>query len=301
MGIAWIVRKLETRVRVARTAFLWRFCRAFECLGVHVMPVHYYSPLPPRADLPDSLFERLSDCVGVDWNAAGQQRYLKEVFPTYAREVEFERNAGLSVVDAAILHAMIRHHKPKKIVEIGSGASTRFSARACVMNAREGHESALIAIEPYPGEALRAGFPGLTRLIEAKVQDVALDEVADADLVFIDSSHVVRIGGDVIYEILEIVPRLKTGALVHWHDIVLPGEYWKDWVKGRNWFFAEQYLLHAFLQFNREFEIVWASRYMHLKHAEAITKVFPYFQPDAHRITSFWVRRIAPGSGRTAW
>jgi hypothetical protein len=269
------------------------FYGLFEVLGFHVMPVHFYSPIPPTRDLTDDVFARVSDCVGVDWNLPGQQRYLTEVFPKYVREEEFPVNPGLSPVDAAILHAMIRHHKPRKMVEIGSGFSTQFAARACFRNAQEGCPCELIAIEPYPAGFLKKGFPGLSRLIESKVEKVPLKDVVDCDILFIDSSHVVRIGGDVNYEILELLPRLKTGALVHWHDILLPGEYWKGWVMNRHFFFTEQYLLQAFLQFNSVFEVAWASRYMNLNHLEDVRQTFPFFDPhhDDHHITSFWVRR----------
>jgi predicted O-methyltransferase YrrM len=256
-----------------------------ERVGIHVTPVHFYSPIPATTELSDELFSRVSASVGVDWNEQRQFEHLK-AFQRYATEVPFEDNIGLSLVDAAVLHAMIRHYRPRKVVEIGGGASTRIAARACLLNG----DCDLVSVEPYPNADLRRGVPGLARLIPSRIQDVPLADITDADLLFIDSSHVVRTGGDVTHELLEIVPRLKSGALVHWHDILLPGEYWKDWVRDRRIFWSEQYLLHAFLLFNSAFEIVWASRYMHMRHADAIEGVFPYFAPD-HRITSFWVRR----------
>ena len=266
----------------------YRFC---EFLGFHISPIWYSSPIPETKDLTDDLFNRLSECVGLDWNLGTQQQYLKQVFPLYANEVPFEENPGLSLVDAAILHAMIRHHKPRKIVEVGSGWSTRIAARSCLMNQEGGTACELVAIEPHPDRALKDGFPGLSKLIDKQVQDVDMAEIVDCDLLFIDSSHVIKIGGDVNYEILELVPRLKPGVLIHWHDILLPGEYWKDWVRGNHSFWTEQYSLHAFLMFNREFEVIWGSRYMHLKDPEDIEAVFPYFQSDFHHITSCWVRR----------
>ena len=195
------------------------------------------------------------------------------------------------MVDAAILHAMIRHHKPRKMIEIGSGSSTQIAARACLMNEKEGSSCKLIAVEPYPSQMLESGFPGLTALKKQKVQTINTHEFEDIDLLFIDSSHIAMIGSDVVYEQLEILPRLKPGCLVHFHDILLPGEYWKDWVKQNHYFWSEQYLLWAFLLFNDTFEVIWASRYMHLKDSGAIKRVFPYFAPEHHHITSFWIRR----------
>ncbi len=264
----------------------------WELFGLHITPDKFDYPIPSTRDLTDNIFRRKSDCVGIDWNDNKQGDYLKNIFPKYATEVDFEKNGGLSLVDAAIYHAMIRHEKPKKIIEIGSGFSTVFAARACNMNEAQGAGCELVAIEPFPNKELKKGFPGFSRLIENSVQSVALKEFEDCDLLFIDSSHVVKINSDVNYEILEIIPRLKKNCLIHFHDIFLPGEYWKSWVKNNKRFWTEQYLLHAFLQFNSSFEIVWASKYQHLNNELTIKKVFPYFQPKNHLITSFWIKRV---------
>lgn len=265
----------------------------WERIGLHVTPSHFYFPISPSEELTDALFDSISDCVGIDWNVEQQQLYLNDVFPRYATEIKTQENPGLSLVDAAILHAMIRHHKPKQVIEIGSGASTRFAANACLLNGHENAAAELVAIEPYPQSYLEVGFPGLSKLIKQKVQTVPLDSFANCDLLFIDSSHVVRIGGDVNYEILEIIPRLKQGALIHFHDILLPGEYWKEWVKDRHYYWSEQYLLMAFLQFNTAFKIVWASRFMHLNHSDKIQKIFPYFDLDKHHISSLWIQKVS--------
>lgn len=279
-----------------RKAFLklYRSLKIFELgdfFGFHIVPDHYYYPIPSTHDLDDTLFERRSECIGLDWNINTQIKYLNEVFPQYALEKEFAKNPGLSLADAAILHSMIRYHKPKKMIEIGSGSSTRITATACLVNANEGAPCELIAIEPYPSQDLEDGFPGLAVLRKQKVQSIDVEEFINCDLLFIDSSHMAMIGSDVLYEQLEILPRLKPGCLIHFHDILLPGEYWKNWVKDHHLFWSEQYLLWAFLLFNNAFEVIWASRYMHLRDSAAIQAVFPYFEPEQHHMTSFWIRR----------
>ena len=263
----------------------------FEFLGFHVTPTAYDSPIPVTDELYEELFDKESACIGLDWNLNVQHKYLRKVFSQYAAETDFANNPNLSLVDSAILHAMIRHHKPEKIVEIGSGWSTLIAARSCDMNRAMGLPCQQVAIDPFPKRFLRASLPSSVRLVEKTVQTVGLEDIVDCDLLFIDSSHVVKIGGDVNHELLEIVPRLKPGALVHWHDILLPGEYWKTWVKDKHYIWSEQYLLQAFLQFNQEFEVIWASRYMHLNSPEAITAAFPFFDRQNHRISSFWIRR----------
>lgn len=265
--------------------------KSFERMGIHVTPIVYDSPIPETKDLTDQLFKKRSDCVGLNWNVPVQRRYLNDVFRVHVGELEFQETPTYSLVDSAVLHSMIRHHKPKKIVEIGSGETTLIAANSCRLNTDAGGHCDLVAIDPYPKDHLRNRFPPNVRLVEKQVQDVAVEDIIDCDLLFIDSSHVIKIGGDVNYEILEIIPRLKSGTLVHWHDILLPGEYWQDWVKDKHYIWTEQYLLHAFLKFNNEFEILWASHFMQLSYPDEISEVFPNYRPNEHRITSFWIRR----------
>lgn len=111
--------------------------RFWETFGLHITPDKFDYPIPSTKDLTDYIFLRKSDCIGMNWNVQEQEHYLKNIFPKYATEVEFENNEGLSLVDAAIYHAMIRHNKPRKIVEIGSGSSTRFAASACIILNKE--------------------------------------------------------------------------------------------------------------------------------------------------------------------
>ena len=271
--------------------FLSHTFRYWEFLGIHITPNHFYSPIPSLKELDYKVFDKRSECVGIDWNVALQVSYLKKVFPKFSYEVEFKGNIGLSLVDAAILHSMIRYYKPPKMIEIGGGESTKISARACLMNKSEGHECEFFSIEPYPPKYLPRNLSGLTKLIRQKVQSIDVDFFKDCDILFIDSSHIVKIGSDVNYEILEILPRLKSGCLIHFHDIVLPGEYWEEWIMEKCLFFTEQYLLWAFLLFNSDFEIVWASRYMHINNCLDISNTFSYFLPEKHHIMSFWIRR----------
>lgn len=262
----------------------------FESLGLHVVPNHFYYPIPASDDLTPEVFSRISECPGVDWNVAEQRRYAAEVFPKYVAERTFAPNDGLNVVDAAILHAMVRHHAPRRIVEVGSGVSTQIMAAAAALNRAEGRPCELVAIDPYPRPVVTDGVDGLDRLIRQKVQEVDLSVFQDCDLLFIDSSHVAGIGSDVNTEQLEILPRVKPGCVIHFHDILLPGEYWRDWVVGQRYYWTEQYLLRAFLAFNSEFEILWGSRYMQLMHEADLRAAFPGYAGN-YRITSLWMRR----------
>ena len=174
----------------------------------------------------------------------------------------FHFNNGLfDGTDALVAYCMIRHFQPRLIIEVGSGFSSLVAAEAVAKN--EG--SALICIEPFPLDFLRKGFPGLHSLIEKKVEDLDLEffsQLGSGDILFIDSSHTVRIGGDVNYLFLEVLPRLKAGVIVHVHDIFFPFDYRRDWVMDEFRFWAEQYLLQAFLTFNSEFEVLMANAYL---------------------------------------
>jgi Methyltransferase domain len=175
--------------------------------------------------------------------------------------------------------------------------STLLAAEAVRRNKLEGHPCAFAAIEPYPREFLRRGVPGLTELLEAKVQSVPVERfyaLESNDILFIDSSHVVKIGGDVIYEYLDLIPRLQSGVIVHCHDIFLPAEYPKSWVLENRWFWTEQYLLQAFLAFNSAFEVLIAGSFLHLSHSEKLTAAFASYNPATVWPGSFWMRRRLP-------
>src|SRR5207247_5820903 len=94
------------------------------------------------------------------------------------------------------------------------------------------------------------------------------------DVLFIDSSHTVKIGGDVNYLFLEVLPRLKPGVIVHVHDIFLPFEYPREWVRDDFRFWAEQYLLQAFLTFNSEFQVLMANNYLNHSYAKVLRRAF---------------------------
>ena len=285
--------------------------QTWERKGFHVTPVHFYQPIPDTQSLPETLWNRPSELAGIDMNESIQLDLLRKHFPKFRNEYEqfptqpsgkspsFHLDNGLfGGIDALVAYCMIRHFQPRLIIEIGGGFSTLLLTEAAAKN----NTSALTCIEPFPQEFLKQGVPGFHRLIEKKVQDIDLEffsELHSGDLLFIDSSHTVKIGGDVNYLFLEVLPRLEPGVIVHIHDIFLPFEYRRDWVLGEFRFWAEQYLLQAFLAFNSEFEVLMANNYMAHRYLDDIRAVFPTLEklkaapPNSVRWGggSFWMRR----------
>lgn len=274
-----------------------------ETRGVHLTPNHFYSPIPDTTQIRD-LHE--TELVGVDLNEAAQYDLLCRAFPAFAQEYNvfpWEKEPGLPPyafhfnngifdgLDALVLYCMIRHFKPHRIVEVGSGWSTRLSAHAAILNGN----TELISIEPYPDPVLRGEFPGLSTLIEKKVEEVEISffqELHAGDVLFIDTSHVVKTGGDVIYLFLEVLPRLQTGVIVQIHDIFLPHDYPAWWIKDQLLFWNEQYLLQAFLTFNDKFQVSFANRFMQHKYPDKLKEIFPRC-PFLNTGQSFWMQRVA--------
>jgi hypothetical protein len=260
-------------------------------LSLHLTPAHYYSPIPITNELDSNVFAKVYDCVGIKMNTEEQLSHIRESNSKYQSEYKPQPNGGLSLVDAFVLHSMIREKKPKVMIEIGAGDTTKISLQSLKVNEHEGYPYTFYSIEPYPRDELRTIHDENFKLIPKKLQAVEIDLLSTADILFIDSSHVSKIGSDVNYEILEIVPKLKVGALVHWHDIVIPTNYWKDWIDDGNMFWNESYMVHSFMLFNESFKIVCASRYLQLKCFNDLKVIFPYLENN-HRLTSFWIERI---------
>ena len=275
--------------------------RLWERHGFHVTPVHFYQPIPDTRSLRQTLWDRPSQLVGIDMNETTQLDLLRNHFPKFRGEYDqfpsepasapgrFYFNNGLfDGTDALVAYCMIRHFQSRLIIEVGSGFSSLIAAEAIAKN----EASALICIDPFPPDFLRKGVPGLRSLIEKKVEDVDLEffsQLQAGDILFIDSSHTVRIGGDVNYLFLEVLPRLKPGVIVHVHDIFFPFDYPRDWVMDELRFWTEQYLLQAFLSFNSEFEVLMANAYLAHRWMGELKATFT--NSPSWGGGSFWMRR----------
>jgi predicted O-methyltransferase YrrM len=297
---------IDTIVDLLRAAYIADRRALFSALeerGLHVTPVHFYMPIPDTRALPPSLWEHESELPGLDLNADAQLELVRNVFPRYRSEYSripseptdseqdfYLDNTMFGGMDALILYCMIRHFEPSLVLEIGSGLSSRLISQAARANGATEH----VSIDPFPHRILSDGLLEHTSLIEKPVEQVGLDVfkgLQGNDILFIDSSHVVRCGGDVNYLFLEAIPRLAPGVIVHIHDIFLPAEYPEEWVKDEHRFWSEQYLLQAFLAFNREFEVLLSLNYLGHRHWRDLAEAFPNAMDRGGG--SFWMRRKA--------
>ena len=268
--------------------------------GVHILPVHYYSALPDLLELEATrdVWARKSTLPGIKFDLDRQVENLKKIClpyqaeyagnPAYRHATEHGFGQGYGYIEAQALHGVLRHFKPQRILEVGSGVSTYCMLHALGQNQAEtGRGFAITCVEPYPSEPLRR-LQGIT-LIDKGVQRVGFDEgfseLGENDLLFIDSSHVVKPGSDVNYLVLEILPRLRPGVIVHFHDIYLPYDYPRFVLKT---FFSwmETSLVRAFLIHNDRAEIIFSESMLHYDRPDALHEVFPEYkrQPDTDGI-----------------
>lgn len=201
-------------------------------------------------------------------------------------------NPSFGPGDCDLYYLLVRNLKPRRIIEVGSGFSTLICKEAIEKNLAEGVHTELICIEPFekPWLEKQTGIRVLRESVEKISLDV-FDSLEENDILFIDSSHIIRPENDVLFEYLEILPRLKKGVVIHVHDIFSPRHYRKEWLQEEFRFWNEQYLLEAFLYYNDHFEILFAANHLKKdafdKTKETLTTIHIQDEP-----ASFWMRKI---------
>jgi hypothetical protein len=210
-------------------------------------------------------------------------------------------NPSFSFQCASLLHYMIRYYQPRRIIEAGSGFSSRIINAAVARNRAEGHPCAYRIIDPYPSE-LTKSLPNLADIMVCKIEETSealFSELESGDILFVDSGHVAKIGADVNFLILDILPLLKPGVVIHFHDIPMPLEYPRVYYTNPAFrmLWTESYLLQAFLACNDEFEILCAGSYLATHYPEEWDSFFPA-DPKRSSTESFWMRRVADSTVR---
>jgi hypothetical protein len=293
---------------MAKTGIGTDACLRYKCLPLRV---HYYSPVPDIADLERrNCFYHRSLLPGICWREEEQLAFLAQLGQMFGNECDwpigptqdsyqyYTENGRFGYGCATRLHCIIRYFRPRKVIEIGSGFSSLVISSALGIN--ETPETEYTIIDPYPPQLIRNSFPRMTHLINERIEliDVAFfKRLEKNDVLFIDSSHTVKIDGDVNYLILEILPRLAQGVIVHFHDIPMPCEYPKVYYTNPQFrvFWTESYLLQAFLCFNSQFEILLAMSYLMTERKKEFSSAFKHYNPEKRKAISgsFWIRRKA--------
>jgi predicted O-methyltransferase YrrM len=293
-----------------------KWLRAYSSPFVHFYPCgHFYSPVPDIRDVRErrsDLFDRnVSSCPGVHLNEPTQLELLDK-FRSFQGEWPFRESAAAGFryytankvferFDAFVLFSLMRHFQPRRVVEVGSGFSS-----ALMLDTDQhflGGETRFVFIEPYPERLyhlLSERDRAASTILEKRIQEVGSEPIAELkrnDFLFIDSSHVSKIGSDVNHILFKLLPHLEPGVVVHFHDIYWPFEYPENWVMlGRAW--NEAYILRAFLAFNSSFEILFFNSFLQNCHAPILEEHFPLFLGSP--ASSLWLRKISAESGHLA-
>lgn len=265
-----------------------------------IEPGHFYSPVTHSVKFQH--FDKRQLIPGIDLNTEAQLELLKEFKKVYKEHTFTEKttdknryffdNDQFAHTDSLTLYSMLRTHKPKRVVEVGSGYSSALMLD--VNNQFFDNKIELTFIEPFPTRLrslLRPEDKKTAKIIVKPVQDVALNEfekLESGDILFIDSSHISKSGSDVNWLYFEVLPVLKPGVIIHIHDIPYPFEYFDAWIKqGRSW--NEAYLLRALLIENPKFKLLFWGEYLHKFYAKDMRTAMPL--STKNHGGSLWIQR----------
>jgi SAM-dependent methyltransferase/predicted O-methyltransferase YrrM len=270
------------------------------------LPGHYYSPIVDPSTVAEYVekqyLQEPGDIKGIHFDEDAMVRFWKENAEFIKNTPFSEHNDGKNRYyydngyypygDAITLRAMIAHFKPKNVIEVGSGFSS-----ACMLDAFDHvglSDFTVTCIDPDADRLrsrLREEDHSRVNIIEGLVQDVPVStfsKLNENDILFIDSSHVLKTASDVHYELFSILPRLNKGVLVHFHDIQYPFEYPRQWLFENNRSWNEIYALRAFLTYNSAFEVVfWNGLFAH-RQRELVHETNPLFLKNPGG--SIWLR-----------
>jgi hypothetical protein len=273
-------------------------------LGYDLIRRHYYSPIPDLEALPEDIWTRRGEMPGVRFDIPGSLEFVRKELAEYVAEYapprqptgdprDFFLDNGLyESVDTELLYAIVRRFQPPRVMELGSGMSTLVIADARERNGqadRGGH----VVYDPFMREDLgpaihRIAEPRLVSATDIPIED--FEQLQAGDLLFVDTTHTVKVGGEVNRIVLEVLPVLAPGVLIHVHDIYLPFEYPREFAVERNFFWAEQYLLQAFLAFNDQFDVMVGANALARLYPAETAELFPSATPGIHP-GAFWLRR----------
>jgi hypothetical protein len=265
--------------------------------GINITPRHFYSSIPDIAVLKrDDHWRKAFEMVGVaGLDVHEQVAFLENLCPPSliqewpslkvhrTADEENGQSGGYGVIEAEILHAFIRHHRPQRVIQIGCGLSTAVILRAASL---AGYHPQIACIDPYPSRFLQdAHSNGRITLLQERAELVSRETMTNlqsGDLLFVDSTHTVRPGSEVNRIILDVLPRLDSGIFVHFHDIYFPYDYQRDLMSEGLFFNSESTLLHAFLINNPRCRIALSTSMVHYAAPEQLKALFTNYIPQTN-------------------
>jgi len=270
-------------------------------------PGHFYSPIPNLKDIKSNEKEIFRTDIkitpSININHKKQISLIKKFTNNYQHQpfTEYKTkskryyflNPAFGYADSLVLYSIIRHYKPKNIIEVGSGYSSCVTLDTNELFFK--NKINCTFIEPYPKllkSLLKKNDTQKINLIDKNIQEVDLSvfkQLNKNDILFIDSTHVSKVGSDVNYIFFSIIPQLKKGVIIHFHDIFYPFEYPKEWIY-QGYFWNESYLLRAFLQNNNNFKIIFFNDYLAKFHPKLIKKYMPLNLKNTGG--SFWLQKV---------
>lgn len=299
--LALVVSRVYRRLGTGRTPTARRL---YNRLGVYPIIDQYYDP---PAFLDDHVARQLAtprDLPGIDLRPQAQQELLARL--TYQEELlaipyhdpggqkPFYRNGYFETGDAEILYSLIRLQKPRRLIEVGSGFSTLFARHAIEANLQEDPTYCCehVCIEPYRAPWLQNSGATVVRSRLEDCDPALFAELEAGDMLFIDSTHMIRPRGDVVRLHLEIIPALSQGCLVHVHDIFTPRDYPARWMQTERRLWNEQYLVEALLSHSSRLEVLLALNFLNHQHPEALRSACPVLDrdPGEKEPGSLWLR-----------
>ena len=272
-------------------------------IGVFPIIDHFYEPFFNHKTLTED-FSKIRNLPSINFREQEQLDLLKSFkfqkdFQSFLdSEADLKTLRSFSITngsygagDAEILFNFLRLKKPSKIIEIGSGNSTKVIEAALKLNIKEGSNPKFTCIEPYKPWLKSTEH---IKILRSKLEQTSLDwtkELSDGDFLFIDSSHMIRPQGDVLYEYLELIPTLNPGVFVHVHDIFSPRDYPETWLKTDVKFWNEQYLLETLLSNSNRYKVIASLNYLAKDYFEELKKVCPHLNAK-HEPAAFYFEVI---------
>lgn len=301
--------KSVIKAGVLQVPFFKKFYDAYD--SCPWQPGHFYSTIPSLTEIERRkarIFEN-SVIKGIDLKEEEQLKLLEVLKPFYntmpftfddsadSRLRYRSKDAYYRYSDAVFLHCVLRHFEPSAIIEVGSGHSS-----AIMLDTNElffQNRMHISFIDPYPEERLnsilKAGDQACSRVYKEFVQNIDIElfrSLRENDILFIDSTHVSKVGSDVNFLFFEILPDLRPGVLIHIHDIFFPFELPERWIFEQKFFWNEIYLLRAFLMNNNDFEIIMFNSFMQKRHTKWFQENMPVCLKGSEFTGSIWLRKI---------